>query len=57
MKKNALVSIGIMFAAILLIILSIGGKLYMDKKQFQNEMVRVVKSEEAREVFESSLKK
>ena len=29
----------------------------MDKKQFQNEMVRVVKSEEAREVFESSLKK
>ena len=56
-KKKALVSMGILLAAILLIILSIGGKFYMDQKQFHNEMVKVVKSEEAREVFESTLKK
>ena len=56
MKKNALVSMGIMFAAILLIILSIGGKFYMDQKQFHNEMVNVVKSEEAKKEIERGLK-
>lgn len=56
MKKNALVSMGIMFAAILLIILSIGGKFYMDQKQFHNEMVNVVKSEEAKKEIELGLK-
>ncbi|MEY8459062.1 DUF1310 family protein [Lactococcus ileimucosae] len=56
MKKNALVSMGILLAAILLIILSIGGKFYMDQKQFHNEMVNVVKSEEAKKEIERGLK-
>ncbi|MEY8539036.1 DUF1310 family protein [Lactococcus muris] len=56
MKKNALVSMGIMFAAILLIILGIGGKFYMDQKQFHNEMVSVIKSNQARNVFDKGLK-
>ncbi|MEY8538433.1 DUF1310 family protein [Lactococcus muris] len=56
MKKNALVSMGILLAAILLIILGIGGKFYMDKKQFHNEMVNVVKSEEAKKEIELGLK-
>ena len=56
MKKNALVSMGILLAAILLIILGIGGKLYMDQKQFHNEMVNVVKSEEAKKEIERGLK-
>ena len=47
---------GILLAAILLIILSIGGTFYMDQKQFQNEMISVVKSEEAKQIFENSLK-
>ncbi|WP_271328091.1 DUF1310 family protein [Lactococcus muris] len=55
-KKNALVSMGILFAAILLIILSIVGKFYMDQKQFHNEMVKVVKSEEAKKEIELGLK-
>ncbi len=55
-KKNALVSMGILLAAILLIILGIGGKLYMDQKQFHNEMVNVVKSEEAKKEIELGLK-
>ncbi|WP_251421284.1 MULTISPECIES: DUF1310 family protein [Lactococcus] len=56
MKKNALVSMGIFLAAILLIILSIGGKFYMDQKQFHNEMVNVVKSDEAKKEIERGLK-
>ncbi|WP_251713372.1 DUF1310 family protein [Lactococcus ileimucosae] len=56
MKKNALVSMGILLAAILLIILSIGGKFYMDQKQFHNEMVNVVKSDEAKKEIERGLK-
>ena len=56
MKKNALVSMGILLAAILLIILGIGGKFYMDQKQFHNEMVNVVKSEEAKKEIELGLK-
>ena len=56
MKKNALVSMGILLAAILLIILSIGGKFYMDQKQFHNEMVNVVKSEEAKKEIDLGLK-
>ncbi|MBL3715552.1 DUF1310 family protein [Lactococcus garvieae] len=55
MKKNALVSMGILLAAILLIILGIGGKFYMDKKQFHNEMIRVVKSDEAKKVYVDTL--
>ncbi|MBL3717207.1 DUF1310 family protein [Lactococcus muris] len=56
MKKNALMSMGILLAAILLIILGIGGKLYMDKKQFHNEMIRVVKSNQAKNVLDKGLK-
>ncbi len=51
-KKNALVSMGILLAAIFLIVLGIGGKFYMDQKQFHNEMVNVVKSEEAKKEIE-----
>ena len=55
-KKNALVSMGILLAAIFLIVLGIGGKFYMDQKQFHNEMVNVVKSEEAKKEIELGLK-
>ncbi|MBC1634513.1 DUF1310 family protein, partial [Listeria welshimeri] len=47
-------------AAILIAGLLIGGKVYMDKQQEakvrQEEMIEVVKSEEAKKVFEEGLK-
>ncbi|MBC1951760.1 DUF1310 family protein, partial [Listeria welshimeri] len=46
--------------AILIIVLLIGSKVYMDKQQEakvkQEEMIEVVKSEEAKKVFEEGLK-
>ncbi|MHC5293816.1 DUF1310 family protein [Listeria welshimeri] len=46
--------------AILITLLIIGGKVYMDKQQEakvrQEEMIEVVKSEEAKKVFEEGLK-
>ncbi|EOT73976.1 hypothetical protein I586_00972 [Enterococcus moraviensis ATCC BAA-383] len=41
---------------ILLIIVAIGGKIYMDKKSFNDEMVKVVKSNEAKKVYEETIK-
>ncbi|WP_086313787.1 hypothetical protein A5821_001326 [Enterococcus sp. 7F3_DIV0205] len=41
---------------IVLIILTIGGKIYLDEKSFNDEMVKVVKSEEAKKVYEKTIK-
>lgn len=41
---------------IILLIIGIGGKVYMDRQAFNNEMVAVVKSDEAKKVFENGLK-
>ncbi|WP_034703207.1 DUF1310 family protein, partial [Enterococcus moraviensis] len=35
---------------------AIGGKIYMDKKSFNDEMVKVVKSNEAKKVYERTIK-
>lgn len=52
MKKFLLYAIGI----VLLIILGIGGKVYMDHKKMNEDMLKVVKSDEAKEVFEDGLR-
>lgn len=52
MKKFLLYAIGI----VLLLILVIGGKIYMDHKKMNEDMLKVVKSDEAKEVFEESIK-
>lgn len=44
-------------ATILLILLVIGGKIYMDQKAFHKEMVEIVKSDEAKQVFEEGMRK
>ena len=41
---------------VLIIILGIGGKVYMDNKRFKDEMVNVVNSGQAKKVFEEGLK-
>ncbi|MGM0217967.1 DUF1310 family protein [Enterococcus sp. AZ126] len=40
----------------LLIVIVIGGKVYMDNKRFKDEMVNVVNSGQAKKVFEEGLK-
>ncbi|MBF2570146.1 DUF1310 family protein [Listeria welshimeri] len=54
-KRCLLISLAILIAGLL-----IGGKVYMDKQQEakvkQEEMIEVVKSEEAKKVFEEGLK-
>ena len=51
MKKRKL-----FFYLFIALIIILGGKLYMDEKQLQNEMVTVVKSDEAKKIFEKSLR-
>lgn len=52
MKKKIVIAIGIMA----IIILGLGGKMYMDEKKFNEDMVKVVYSTEAKKVFEDGLK-
>lgn len=52
MKNKFSILIGI----IIIVCLGIGGKIYMDSKSLEEEMLTVVKSEEAKQVFESGLK-
>ncbi|MGM0217969.1 DUF1310 family protein [Enterococcus sp. AZ126] len=40
----------------LLIVIGIGGKVYMDNKRFNDEMVNVVKSGQAKQIIEDELK-
>lgn len=51
MKKFLLYAIGI----VLLIILVIGGKIYMDHKKMNEDMLKVVKSDEAKKVYREYL--
>ncbi|MBO1103527.1 DUF1310 family protein [Enterococcus hirae] len=51
MKKRKL-----FFYLFIALIIVLGGKLYMDSKQLQKEMVTVVKSDEAKTIFEKSLR-
>ncbi|WP_287710337.1 DUF1310 family protein [Barnesiella sp.] len=51
MKKRKL-----FFYLFIALIIILGGKLYMDEKQLQKEMVTVVKSDEAKKVFEEGLR-
>lgn len=51
MNKKMLLIVGIL----LVVCLGIGGKMYMDKKKLQEDMVKIVKSNEAKEVFEQGL--
>jgi hypothetical protein len=41
--------------AVLILCLGIGAKMYMDSKKLKAEMITVVKSEEAKKVFEAGL--
>ncbi|WP_086313786.1 hypothetical protein A5821_001324 [Enterococcus sp. 7F3_DIV0205] len=41
---------------ILIIILAIGGKTYLDEKSFNDEMMKAVKSNEAKKVYERTIK-
>lgn len=52
MKKNILIVSGI----IAITIISIGVKMYMGSKKLDDEMINVVKSDEAKEIFGNSLK-
>ena len=49
MKKKLLVVIGI-------IIIGIGGKVMLDNKKQEDRMIKIVNSQEAKEVFENGLK-
>lgn len=51
MKKFLLYAIGI----VLILILVIGGKIYMDHKKMNEDMLKVVKSDEAKEVYREYL--
>lgn len=51
MKKRKL-----FFYLFIALIIILGGKLYMDNKQLQKEMVTVVKSDQAKKAFEESLR-
>ncbi|EOI02974.1 hypothetical protein UAY_00899, partial [Enterococcus moraviensis ATCC BAA-383] len=50
MKNKRLTYLIAIIMTILLIAIGIGGKIYMDKKSFNDEMVKVVKSNEAKKV-------
>ncbi|MGM0217972.1 DUF1310 family protein [Enterococcus sp. AZ126] len=52
MTKRKFIVIGI----VLVIILGIGGKVYMDNKRFKDEMLNVVNSGQAKQVYEKTLK-
>ncbi|MDT2012601.1 DUF1310 family protein [Carnobacterium divergens] len=51
MNKKMLLMIGML----IIVCLGIGGKMYMDKKRLQEDMIKIVKSNEAKEVFEQGL--
>ncbi|MBC1860905.1 DUF1310 domain-containing protein [Listeria welshimeri] len=51
MKKKWLIILGI----VIIVILGIGVKFYMDEKKLNEEMMNVVYSDEAKEVFEKRL--
>ncbi|MBF2378762.1 DUF1310 domain-containing protein [Listeria welshimeri] len=52
MKKKWLIILGI----VIIVILGIGVKFYMDEKKLNEEMLNVVFSDEAKRVFENGLK-
>lgn len=52
LKRKLVIVAGI----IIIVAFIIGGKSYMDKKKFNEEMIEVVYSEEAKEIFEDGLK-
>lgn len=52
MNKKMLLIVGIL----LTVCIGIGGEMYMDKKRLQEDMVKIVKSNEAKEVIEDGLK-
>ncbi|WP_343363627.1 DUF1310 family protein [Listeria seeligeri] len=52
MKKKLIITLGI----VVTIILVLGVKFYMDEKKLDEEMIKVVYSDEAKEVFEQRLK-
>ncbi|MBO0467492.1 DUF1310 family protein [Enterococcus plantarum] len=52
MKKKLLVVIGI----IVIIIIGIGGKVMLDNKKQEDKMIKIVNSQEAKEVFEKTIK-
>ncbi|EOH99663.1 hypothetical protein UAW_00816 [Enterococcus haemoperoxidus ATCC BAA-382] len=52
MKKKLLVVIGI----IVIITIGIGGKVMLDNKKQEDKMIKIVNSQEAKEVFENGLK-
>ncbi|MBF2545659.1 DUF1310 family protein [Listeria seeligeri] len=52
MKKKLIITLGI----VVTIILVLGVKFYMDEKKLDEEMIKVVYSDEAKEVFEERLK-
>lgn len=54
MKKKHKVSLFV--TIILLIIVAVTGKIYMDKQSFNDEMLNIVKSKKAKEVYEKTLK-
>ncbi|EOT73971.1 hypothetical protein I586_00967 [Enterococcus moraviensis ATCC BAA-383] len=56
MKNKRLTYLIAIIMTILLIAIGIGGKIYMDKKSFNDEMVKVVKSNEAKKVYERTIK-
>ncbi|MBC2214047.1 DUF1310 domain-containing protein [Listeria welshimeri] len=51
MKKKWIIMLGI----VIIVILGIGVKFYMDEKKLNEEMINVVYSDEAKEVFEKRL--
>ncbi|MBF2575431.1 DUF1310 domain-containing protein [Listeria welshimeri] len=51
MKKKWIIILGI----VIIVILGIGVKFYMDEKKLNEEMINVVYSDEAKEVFEKRL--
>jgi hypothetical protein len=54
MKKKHKISL--IVGIILLIILAVGGKIYMDKKSFNDEMLEIVNSKEAKVVYDRTIK-
>ncbi|MBC1478301.1 DUF1310 domain-containing protein [Listeria welshimeri] len=52
MKKKWIIILGI----VIIVILGIGVKFYMDEKKLNEEMINVVYSDEAKRVFENGLK-
>ncbi|MBC1814172.1 DUF1310 domain-containing protein [Listeria booriae] len=52
MKKKLIITLGI----VITIILVLGVKFYMDEKKLDEKMIKVVYSDEAKEVFENDIK-